>query len=98
MSERLRVDTSVLIEAGAALRVVAQEFADANSHSDEVADAIGDPGLAGAVRSFAHNWDDRRAKMLSEIARLAEATSLVGESFSELDRALGAALRGEPTP
>lgn len=56
----LRVDTAVLRETGANLRRIAEEFAAANANSDEVSDAIGHRGLAGAVRSFAHNWDDRR--------------------------------------
>jgi hypothetical protein len=96
MGDGLRIDTSVLIDAGRALRVVAQEFAAANDHSDEAAAAVGHHAQAGAVRAFAHDWDNRRAKMLEEIAELAAATHGVGQGFEDLDWTLGAALRGEP--
>jgi hypothetical protein len=97
MGDQLRIDTDVLIDAGRALRVVAEEFAAANHRSDEVAAAIGHHALAGAVRAFAHDWDHRRTKMLEEIAELAAATHGVGQGFADLDRKLGAALRGEQT-
>lgn len=98
MGDQLRVDTHVLIEAGRALRVVATEFAVANDRSDNAAAAVGHHALAGAVRAFAHDWDHRRAKMLEEIAGLAEATHGVGQGFEDLDRQLGAELRGRPQP
>ena len=96
MGEQLRVDTDVLIDAGRALRVVAQEFAAANNRSDDAAAAVGHHALAGAVRAFAHDWDHRRTKMLEEIAELATATHGIGQGFEDLDRQFGAALRGEP--
>lgn len=95
MGERLRVDTALLREAGSALRVVATEFEHANDRSDDAADAVGDPRLAGAVRSFAHNWDDRRAKMTERIAKLADQATATGEAFEEIDREFAAALRGK---
>jgi hypothetical protein len=99
MADQLRIDTGVLLDAGRALRVVAEEFAAANDRSDEVAAAVGHHALAGAVRAFAHDWDHRRGKMLEEIAELAEATRGVGQGFEDLDRQLGAAVRGErPQP
>lgn len=95
MTDRLSVSTDVLIEAGHALRTVATEFADANHHSDLVADAVGHHALAGAIRAFAHDWDIRRGKMVEGIAELAAATKSVGEGFQSLDTQLGSALRGE---
>lgn len=92
--DRLRVDTLLLREAGAQLRFVADEFHHANARSDDGADATGHPGLAEAVRSFAHSWDDRRAKMVDNIAALAKAATTVGEAFEELDREFAASLQG----
>lgn len=91
----LRVDTSLLRTAGEQLRVVATEFHHANANSDDAADAIGHRGLADAVRSFAHNWDDRRAKMVEKIDTLAKSATGVGDAFEQVDTEFAAALRGE---
>jgi hypothetical protein len=93
--DTLRVDTALLCVAGKQLRVVATEFEQANANSDDAAEAIGHHGLAAAVRSFAHNWDDRRAKMVEKIETLAKSATGVGEAFEELDKEFAAALRGD---
>lgn len=93
--DRLRVDTGVLRETGAELRFVATEFEQANVNSDEAAGAVGHPGLAEAVRSFAHNWDDRRKKLVEKIGKLAGSATGIGEAFEELDREFAASLRGQ---
>ncbi|MGH3826454.1 MAG: hypothetical protein ACRDQX_04665 [Pseudonocardiaceae bacterium] len=93
--DTLRVDTDLLRAAGSQLRVVATEFQQANANSDDAADAIGHRGLADAVRSFAHNWDNRRAKMVEKIGTLAKSATGVGEGFDELDQKFAAALRGQ---
>ena len=91
----MRIDTAVLRMAGQQLRVVAEEFQRANANSDDAADVVGHRGLAEAVRSFAHNWDGHRAKMVEKIDTLARSASAVGEAFEELDTQFAAALRGE---
>ena len=85
----------MLRTAGQQLRVVAEEFQRANANSDDVAEVVGHRGLAEAVRSFAHNWGDHRAKMVEKIGALAESASAVGEAFEELDTEFAATLRGE---
>jgi hypothetical protein len=94
--DTLRVDTALLRTAGAQLRVVAEEFQRANANSDDAAEVVGHRGLAEAVRSFAHSWDDRRAKMVEKIGALAESAATVGEVFEELDKEFAAALRADP--
>jgi hypothetical protein len=47
------------------------------------------------VRSFAHNWDDRRAEMVEKIGTLAESAKGVGEAFEKLDQEFAAGLRGQ---
>ncbi len=90
----LDIDTSVLADAGASLRVVATEFDQANSRSDTAAEAVGHPELADHVREFAHNWDDRRAKMLEGISALAQIATDVGEQFEDVEQQLVANLEG----
>ena len=91
----LIVDTDFLRKTGSDLRVVAKEFEHANSHSDDASDATGHDGLAERVREFAHNWDDRRKKMVGNIAGLAEAAHGVGDAFEQLETDLVGALEGK---
>jgi hypothetical protein len=93
--DTLRVDTALLRAVGVQLRVVAEEFRWANANSDDAAEVVGHRGLAEAVRSFARNWDDRRARVVEEIGALAMSASAVGEAFEGLDKEFAAALRGE---
>lgn len=95
MSGRLRLDTVALREAGASLRFVAQEFTDATAHSRGLGPALGHEELAAQVRHFAVSWDDRRSKVVEEIAALAAACTGIGEQFEELDTEFAAALRGQ---
>lgn len=94
--DTLRVDTALLRTAGTQLRLVADEFQQANANSDDAAEVVGHRGLAEAVRSFAHNWDDRRAKMVEKISTLAKSATMVGGAFEELDKEFAAALRADP--
>ncbi|WP_336923463.1 hypothetical protein [Aquipuribacter sp. SD81] len=91
----LEIDTVVLRETGAALRLVATEFEHANARTDALADALGHRGLAERVREFARSWDDRRAEMVEGIAALADTATGVGETYETIDSELAAALRGE---
>lgn len=85
----------MLREAGSQLRVVANEFHNANANSDNVSESVGHPELAEVVRSFAHNWDDTRKKMMEDIGTLAKSATGVGEAFDQLDQEFAASLRGE---
>ncbi len=90
----LDIDTTVLREGGESLRIVATEFEHANTRSDDAAEACGHSGLGERVRSFAHNWDDRREKMLENIVTLAEYAKVTGETFEEVENEFVAALEG----
>lgn len=92
--EQLRIDTDMLREAGRQLRFVADEFSHANANSDHVAEAVGHPGLADAVRSFAHSWDDTRKEIVKSIGTLANTASGVGDAFDKLEHEFAASLRG----
>ena len=63
--------------------------------SDTIADAVGHTELAAKVRDLAHGWDCRRAEMLEEIARLADACTGIGENFERIDTEFAAALTGD---
>jgi hypothetical protein len=94
----LRVDLTSLRAVSTDLTGIGREFADANVHSDRIADAAGHSGLADAIRSFAHSWDDTRGDMLESIQGLAEAATAVADIFSETDAELARALTEPPAP
>ena len=95
MADRLTLDTVALRDAGTSLRLVAQEFNDANATSDGVAVAVGHAGLAQCVGDFAHGWDDKRAKMVDSIAGLADSCVGISDGFEKLDHDFASALKGE---
>ena len=95
MADRLKLDTVALRDAGTSLRVVAQEFNDANANSDGVAGAVGHTELAQCVEDFAHGWDDKRAKVVESVAGLAESCVGIGDGFEGLDRDFASALKGQ---
>lgn len=65
--------------------------------SDQIADAVGHDGLADAVRSFAHAWDDTRSDMTESIKGLGEATTSIADVFEQADQELAAAMDGTST-
>ncbi len=91
----LEIDTAVLVDAGRSLRVVADEFQHADARSEAIADACADRELAHLVREFADNWDDKRKKMLGNIAALADAAQQSGEAFEQLEDEFVASLTGQ---
>lgn len=88
----LRMDVAAVTELGESLSTVASEFENANTRSDGIAGAVGHEGLAEAVRSFAHNWDDKREKMTENVKSLADAASTVATTFTDADSELARAL------
>lgn len=88
----LRMDVAAVTELGESLTIVADEFENANTRSDGLAESVGHDGLAEAVRSFAHNWDDKRAKMTENLVALADAASTVATTFTDADSELARAL------
>lgn len=93
----LRIDTEQVRAVGSGLTRIAAEFADANVGSDRIAEAVGHAGLADAVRSFAHSWDDTREDMTESIKGLGEATSAIADIFEQADGELAAAMDGTST-
>ncbi|HEX5857127.1 MAG TPA: hypothetical protein VFY91_03365 [Microbacterium sp.] len=87
----LKIDLDAVRAIGSDLQSLAGEFEGANVRSDGLADAVGHAGLADAVRSFAHSWDDTREKMVEGIKGLGEATTVIADVFMQTDADLEAA-------
>ncbi|ANC31236.1 hypothetical protein [Isoptericola dokdonensis] len=88
----LRLDTALLVDTGTGLDLVAAEFDAADTYAGRVADAVGDDELAEAIRSFAGDWKERRAKMRDSVANVAELVGAVGEQFEGVDSDLAKSL------
>ncbi|MGF0114876.1 hypothetical protein ACQFYA_00945 [Promicromonospora sp. Marseille-Q5078] len=94
----LRVDLDAVTELGSSLSRVADEFENATTRSDRIADAVGHEGLAGAVRDFASSWDDTREKMTGNLRLLADASVQVAQAFTDIDSDLADGISGEGQP
>lgn len=95
MTDSIRVQPGVLEDTGRSLRYVATEFANAGDITEEYSSVVGHGGLAGRLRDFADNWDDKRAEMLEAIQGLGEATEGIGSAFTEADNEMYDALMGK---
>ncbi|WP_156044183.1 hypothetical protein [Cellulomonas sp. HZM] len=95
MTDRLMLEPGVLRSAGTDLRAIAQEFVEADARTHALAEQVGHEELADAVRDFSRGWDDRRARIVEDVAALADACTGIGDGFEDLDGQLAAALRGE---
>ncbi|MEZ5214209.1 MAG: type VII secretion target [Microbacterium sp.] len=93
----LRIDTERVRSVGTGLARIAHEFENASVHSDQIAASVGHEGLADAVRSFAHAWDDTRSDMTESIKGLGEATTAIADTFEQADHELAAAMDGTST-
>ena len=90
----LRIDLDRMRMVGDDLHRVAREFDGADVRSDGIAEATGHPGLADAVRSFAHSWNDTREEMTGGITALGDAAAAIAEAFTQTDADLAAAVSG----
>jgi hypothetical protein len=91
---QMTIDVDAIEALGTDLAAVANDFADANAKSDQVAAEVGHSGLSETVRGFAHSWDDRRAKMLETMNALSEASIALAEAWRDLDQQGADALTG----
>lgn len=97
MGELLKVDTDSVRSVSNDLIRITSELTDAQAHSDDVADAVGHNGLAGALRNFAGSWDDRRRKLVEQISQLQASATAIADAFDDTDTELARALTTPPS-
>jgi len=93
----LKVDTGSVRSVSQDLARITAELDGAAAHSDDVADAVGHDGLAGALRNFAGSWDDRRRKLVEQISHLQASATAIADAFDDTDTELARALRSAPS-
>lgn len=74
------------------LDAIGAEFRNADDFSDAVADATGHDDLAGHVRDFAHNWNDKRKSMTEAVENLVKSVGAITDGFTKVDAGLAKAL------
>lgn len=92
----LNLDPQSVRELGTNLSGVAKEFTNANANSDRIAAAVGHGRLSDAIKDFAHEWDDTREGMVSDIQTLSQAASAIADGFEQTDQQLAQALTDPP--
>lgn len=84
-----RLDTMV-----ANLKLVREEFQNANSTSSDVAEAVGHRRLGDRVRDFAHNWDRRRQDLVEQLETVELQLNNIREQFANTDAEMKSGLDG----
>lgn len=82
----MQVEVEAIAKLGEDLIAVATEFDAANAKSNEIADAVGHPELAQAVKDFAHGWDDKREKIAKATRALGDAATQVAKTWKDFDQ------------
>jgi hypothetical protein len=88
----LTVDTAELHRASVALVHVKTELEKANHTADDASDILGHHALASRLHDFAHDWDDRRAEMLTTIGSLGEFAGGAGDAYDQIEHDLATAI------
>lgn len=92
MGDALRCDLDELTRAAEVLDALGTDFQRASALSEDAADAVGHPGLAGALQHFADGWRVRREDLLDDMTHLAELTHTAVQTYRDVDRQLAAVL------
>ena len=88
----LYVDIGAIRDLSSRQKHVATEFSDGNAHSDKIAAAVGHPRLHDTIHDFAHEWDDTREGMVSDIKALSQSAGVIADGFEQTDDGLAKAL------
>jgi hypothetical protein len=80
-----KISVSSLESLSTNLTTVANEFDNANTNSDSIANNVGHSGLENTVRDFAHKWDDTREDMVEAVRSLADGAGAVAAGWSDFD-------------
>ena|ERR1700712_3194965 len=90
--DKLQVNTSDLRDIANSLKLIGDEFQDANDNSDTLADAVGDDNLASHIKDFASNWDVRRKDFVDKISKLQKKVEDGAGQFESTDQQYADAL------
>jgi hypothetical protein len=84
----LKVDYATLDAAHQSLERIAAELEGADHRCEELAGVWGSPDVAGAMGSFAGNWDRHREKLLESVRSVGEMCAGTTETFRGCEQGL----------
>ena len=92
MAKHLRVDLDQVDMVSTNLHSIVQRLESAQADADQLASAIPVEELADASTDFAGKWDDRRKKLIEQVASLQKEAQTVDVAFTQVDPELADAL------
>jgi hypothetical protein len=88
----LKVDYQLLDATEKSLSTLVSEFQNIKAQEQAYDGAMGSGDIAGALGSFAGNWDYHREKLIGSMQALGTMVSQTKEQFSKTDTGLTASL------
>lgn len=92
VSGQLSVDTNAVQSLAQNLATVRGTLDGASASSESLAAMVGQEHLAGVIRDFSGQWDDRRTELMTQIDALKDKAAAVAEGFETIDSELAKAL------
>ncbi|GAA2002269.1 hypothetical protein [Microbacterium ulmi] len=93
--DQLIVDCLTMDAARIDIARIHDEFTQAESRSDRLADAVGHAALAERVQAFIDNWDHRRAELGEQLATVRDHLETAVTGFAQTDQELARAVSGQ---
>lgn len=92
MSSDLKINMTELKGLASDLKVISDEFKNADNNSEDAADATGDDELRDKVQDFADKWRVKRDEMGGNVTKLQGVLQSIVDTFTQVDEGLANAL------
>ncbi len=89
----LVVDLGLLESTAGALSILIEEFSNASKIVTSYEDVVGEPTLAGALRSFSDDWQVHRQQLLSSMQAVYKMATQSHKAYVATDDSLAKDLR-----
>ena len=91
----LIVDDELLKKSAGSLRKIQYEFEHTDKHQEDLKGIWGSGEIAGAMDTFADNWNYHRKQLLDSIKTVGELTEDCHKAFKDLDHKLEQSTKGK---
>ncbi|ONI65449.1 hypothetical protein ALI44B_00010 [Leifsonia sp. ALI-44-B] len=92
----LKIRSDTLDDAVSSMTTVIQAFEQSESFANDVADAVGDGELTGAVQHFGNSWNKKREEMIASATAVRDTLKAINDAFTDADAELAKALDAPP--
>ncbi|MEV8016836.1 hypothetical protein AB0O76_10905 [Streptomyces sp. NPDC086554] len=94
MADHQKADIALIKQASRDMGKIHNEFERNGNPADEYGSAVGHGGLKDAFSDFGDTWKKTRKKLMKELEKLAEFTSIAAKEYEKIDHKLAEAIRG----